>query len=50
MKSKFDFSVSRDNLILPFMGDVYEKFAMPVGWLVLRVLLGGGCSLKAGPS
>lgn len=49
MKNKFDFSVSRDQLIIPFLGDAYEKFAMPAGWLILRVLLGGWMLVEGWP-
>ena len=49
MKNPFDFSVSRDNLIIPALGGLYEQFAMPVAWLLLRLTLGGWMLIEGWP-
>lgn len=49
MKNDLDFSVSRDRLILAPLGDVYEKFAMPAAWLILRLTLGGWMLIEGWP-
>lgn len=41
MKNNLDFNVSRDSLFIPRLGDMYQHFAMPLAWLLLRLTLGG---------
>lgn len=49
MKNDLDFSVSREHLLIPRLGNVYEKFAMPVAWLILRLTLGGWMLIEGWP-
>lgn len=37
------------NLFLPFLGPFYEKFAQPLGWVLLRVFIGGALILEGWP-
>ncbi|NMG66683.1 DoxX family membrane protein [Azoarcus indigens] len=41
MRNPFDFSVPKESLVIPAMAGVYEKFAQPLGWLLLRLVVGG---------
>ena len=49
MKSDLDFSVSREQLFIPQLGNFYEKFAMPTAWLLLRVTMGGWMLIEGWP-
>lgn len=49
MKKNLDFSVSRDHLFIPALDNFYETFAMPVGWLLLRLILGGWMLIEGWP-
>lgn len=39
----------RERLVLPFLAPVYHRFAQPVGWLVLRVVVGGYLMVEGWP-
>lgn len=49
MNKNLDFSVSREHLFIPGLGDFYEKFAMPAGWMLLRLILGGWMLIEGWP-
>lgn len=42
-------SSPRERLVLPFLAPVYHGFAQPVGWLVLRVVVGGYLMVEGWP-
>lgn len=41
MRPPFDFSVSRESLFIPALAPLYQNFAQPLGWLLLRLAVGG---------
>ena len=49
MKNNLDFSISREKLFIPGLGNFYEKFAMPTGWLLLRLMLGSWMLIEGWP-
>ena len=49
MKNHLDFSVPRERLVIPALAGFYEQWAMPVGWLLLRLVLGGWMLIEGWP-
>lgn len=41
MRNPLDFSVPQESLVIPALAGLYEKFAQPLGWLLLRLAVGG---------
>ncbi|WP_254598622.1 DoxX family protein [Achromobacter piechaudii] len=41
MRTPLDFSVPRESLVIPALASIYERFAQPAGWLLLRLAVGG---------
>ena len=41
MRHPLDFSVPKESLFIPALAGPYEKLAQPLGWLLLRLALGG---------
>ena len=41
MRHPLDFSVPKESLFIPVLAGPYEKLAQPLGWLLLRLALGG---------
>ena len=42
-------SSPRDRLILPFLAPLYHGFAQPLGWLAVRVVIGGYLMVEGWP-
>lgn len=49
MSTPLNFSVPREGLLIPALAGVYERFAQPLGWLILRVVLGGWLLIEGWP-
>lgn len=49
MKTPLDFNTSPDQLIIPKLSGFYNQFAQPLGWLLLRVALGGWLLIEGWP-
>ena len=41
MRNPLDFSVPKESLVIPALAGMYETFAQPLGWLLLRLAVGG---------
>ena len=39
----------RANMILPFLAPFYDSFAIPFGWLLFRIVIGGGLIYEGWP-
>ena len=41
--------IPREKMILPFLAPFYDSFAIPFGWLLFRIVIGGGLIYEGWP-
>ncbi|RGE46213.1 DoxX family protein [Comamonas testosteroni] len=49
MKNALDFNTSKEKLWISSFAGFYNEFAQPIGWLLLRLLLGGWLLIEGWP-